>query len=240
VLRPRHAVGPFSRLRGMVVSNVWVLDGGPGDRWIVDTGHPAERLALLAGLRSTGFDPYEFTGVLLTHRHSDHAGNARFLRERFGLRVAAHRKDAAVLAGEVAAPRLAAKTGDPIARALAVIENVTRTRVPIDLVLEEGQQVGSLEVHHTPGHTSGSVLYRHEGTSSLLSGDTLLAAVPPLTIEQRMCLPPEYFAEDRDAALASLRRLHASGVEYENLLAGHGRPILGGARRAAERLLSRS
>jgi len=236
-LRPRHVVGPLFRLRGMIVSNVFVLDGGPGDRWIVDTGHGSERLALLAGLRSTGFDPRDFTGVLLTHRHSDHAGNARFLRRRFGLRIAAHRDDAAVLSGNASAPRLSTTMGPPISRLFAAIENVTRTRVPIDLALEEGQSVGSLEVHHAPGHTSGSVVYRHGGTSSLLSGDALLAAVPPLTIEQRMCLPPRYFAEDHAAALASLRRLHAAGLEYENLLSGHGRPILGGARRKAEQLL---
>jgi hydroxyacylglutathione hydrolase len=234
----RHVVGPLHRLRGLVVSNVWVLDGGLGDRWMIDTGHPTERLTLLAGLRSTGFSPRDFTGVLLTHRHSDHAGNAAFLRRRFGLQIVAHERDAEVLSGGTKAPALTATTGDLIARAFAAIENVTRTRVPIDRALRDRDQIGSLEVHHAPGHTAGSVLFRHAGTSSLLSGDALLAAVPPLTLVQRMSLPHPDFAEDLDVALASLRKLHASGTEYENLLAGHGRPILGGARRAAEELLA--
>lgn len=236
-MRPRRVTGPFHRLRGLLVSNVWVLDGGPGDRWIVDTGHPLERLGVLAGLRSLGFSPRDFTGVLLTHRHSDHAGNADFLRRTFGLRVYAHRADAEVLDGRTPAPRLVAKTRHPIARAFTVIENVTRTRVPIDRALDDGDTIGSLEVHHAPGHTMGSVVYRHAATSSLLSGDALLAAIPPLTLRQGMCLPHPDFADDLDRALDSLRGLHARGVDYENLLSGHGRPILGGARRAAERLL---
>lgn len=236
-MRPRRVVGPFFRLRALFVSNVWVLDGGPGDRWVIDTGHPSERPTLLAGLRSLPFAPRDFTGVLLTHRHSDHAGNAAYLRRAFGLRIFAHRNDAEVLEGRRAAPRLVAAARDPITRAFVAIENATRTRAPVDRALEDGEAVGSLEVHHAPGHTAGSVLYRHAGTSSLLSGDALLAAVPPLTIVQRMCLPPADFAEDRAAALASLRRLHAAGVDYENLLSGHGRAIRGGARRAAERML---
>lgn len=240
MLRPKRAVGPLFRLRGLVVSNVWVLDGGSGDRWIIDTGHRAERLVILAGLRRTGFSPRDFTGILLTHRHSDHAGNAEFLRRAFGLRVFAHRADAEVLAGRAPAPRLRAKTRDPIARAFTIVENATRTRVPIDRALDDGDRVGSLEVHHAPGHTPGSVLYRHASTSSLLSGDALLAAVPPLTIRQGMCLPHPDFADDIDGALDSLRRLHTRGVEYENLLSGHGKPIMGGARSAAEQLLRQS
>lgn len=233
-----RVVGPLSIVRGMIVSNVFVLDGGPGDRWIVDSGHPLERRALLRGLRALPFFPWELSGVLLTHRHSDHAGNAAFLRAHFGLKIAAHRRDAEVLAGQSRAPRLRPRARDPFVRLFAAIENATHTRVPIDRALEGGETLGGLEVHHAPGHTDGTVLYRHAGTASLLSGDALLAAVPPLTVVQRMTLPPPAYAEDHAGALAALRRLHASGAAYENLLAGHGRPILGGARRAAEALLA--
>ena len=237
-VRPRRVVGALHRVRGLVVSNVFVLDGGPGDRFVIDTGHRLERATLLAGLRALGFAPRELDGVLLTHCHSDHAGNARFLRERFGLRVFAHRADAEVLEGAVPPPRLRGLT--LLTRGFAAIENRTRTRVPIDRALEGGESLGSLEVHHVPGHTRGSLFFRHAATRSLLSGDTLLAAVPPLTIEQRMCLPHPDYAVSYEDAIASLRRFHAAGHGYENLLAGHGRPILGGAREAAEALGERA
>lgn len=223
----------------MFVSNVFVLDGGPGDRFVVDTGHPLERRALVAGLRRLPFSPRELTGVLLTHHHSDHAGNAAFLRASLGIPVLAHRADAEVLEGRGRA-RIDARSRDPISRMFAAIENRTTTRVAVDRALEGGEALGSLEVHHVPGHTRGSLFFRHGATGSLLSGDALLAAVPPLTIVQRMCLPHPDYALDLGEAIASLRRFHAAGHRYENLLAGHGRPILGAAREEAERLLARA
>ena len=236
-LRARHVLGPFHRARGLFVSNVFIVDGRAGDRWLVDTGHAVERAALLIGLRRSGFRPRDLSGVLLTHRHSDHAGNAAFLRRVYGLRIFAHRADAEVLEGRTAPPPLRPVTGDPIAWAFAQIENRTRVRVPIDRALDDGDAVGSLEVHQVPGHTEGSVLYRHAGTRTFLSGDALLAAVPPLTITQRMCLPHPDFALDLAQALASLRSFHARDLPYDNLLAGHGDPILGDAKRRAEELL---
>lgn len=235
---PRRVVGPLCRLRGLLASNVWLVDGGPGDRFLVDTGHRLERRMLLAGLRASGFSPRELTGVLLTHRHCDHAGNAAYLRRSFGIPILAHRADAEVLTGARPKPPLQPRSGDRIAWAFAQVENLTTTHAPVDRALEAGDVVGGLEVHHAPGHTEGSVLYRHAATRSLLSGDTLLAAVPPLTLAQRMSLPHPDFADDRDRALASLRRFHSEGHAYEHLLAGHGRPILGRARQRAEELLA--
>lgn len=237
-MRLVRVVGPFHRVRGMLVSNVFVLDGGPGDRFVIDTGHVLERPVLLAGLRRLGFAPRDLTGVLLTHHHSDHAGNAAYLRRAFGIPILAHEADAAVLTGTTPPPRLVSRTGDPFARVFVAIENRTSTRVPIDRALVGGETVGSLEVHHAPGHTRGSLLFRHAGTRSLLSGDALLAAVPPLTLVQRMCLPHPDYAVSLEQALGSLRAFCATGLPFDHLLAGHGRPILGDARTQAERLLA--
>jgi glyoxylase-like metal-dependent hydrolase (beta-lactamase superfamily II) len=239
-MRPRHVVGPFHRLRGLVISNVFLLDGGRGDRWLIDTGHRLERSALLAGLRSSGLAPSDLTGVLLTHRHCDHAGNAGYLRRAFGVPVVAHALDAAVLARRAPKRRIGEGSRDRLAWALAQFENLTTTATPVDRELEDGDAVASLEVHHVPGHTEGSVFFRHAGTESLLSGDTLLAAFPPLTIEQGMALPHPAYSLDLEQALASLRAFHAAGHAYENLLAGHGRPILGGARGRAVEPLARA
>lgn len=236
-MRPTHVTGPLHRVRAMIVSNVWVVDGGRGDRFIIDTGHRLERAVLLAGLRSAGFSPRDFTAVLLTHYHSDHAGNAAFLRSEFGIPVMAHESDAAVLEGTSAPTRLRATSPNPFVRLFCAIENRTATRVPVDRALRDGDTVSSLEVHHAPGHTLGSSLFRHASTRSLFSGDALLAAVPPLTLAQRMCLPYPDFSTSYEQALESLRRFFASEWTFDNLLSGHGDPILGDARAKAQRLL---
>jgi glyoxylase-like metal-dependent hydrolase (beta-lactamase superfamily II) len=241
---PFEAVKPIvdsirhlSRLR---VSNVFLLDGARGDRWLVDTGHWSERATLLWELRRAGLRPGELTGVLLTHRHSDHAGNAAFLQRRHGVKIYAHRDDAAVLEGTVPRPRLHPEPGSTaLARMFAHVENLLpAASLHVDVALDGGETVAGLEVHAVPGHTDGSVFYRHDTTSSLLSGDMLLAAFPPLTIVQGMALPYPAYAQDLRRAYASLRSFHDAGIRYDNLLAGHGRPIIGGAREAALRLLA--
>jgi glyoxylase-like metal-dependent hydrolase (beta-lactamase superfamily II) len=233
-------VGTIWHLSRLRVANVFLLDGGRGDRWLIDTGHWSERPTLLRELRRSGLRPGDLTGVLLTHRHSDHAGNAAFLQRRYGIEIHAHRDDAAVLEGTIERPKIRPDGAAPaLARFFAHLENLLPApRVRVDRVLEGGESVAGLEVHPVPGHTEGSVFYRHETTSSLLSGDMLLAAFPPLTIVQGMSLPYPAYASDLQQAYTSLRTFHESGVRYENLLAGHGRPILGGARERALGLLA--
>jgi hydroxyacylglutathione hydrolase len=88
------------------ISNVWMLEED-SRRFLIDTGHPLERAALRvelwrAGVRRKG----DLAGVILTHRHSDHAGNARWLRERFQCPVICHEADAAILRGDANPARL--------------------------------------------------------------------------------------------------------------------------------------
>jgi glyoxylase-like metal-dependent hydrolase (beta-lactamase superfamily II) len=227
----RTVVDRVRQLHNVRVSNVYLLDGGRGDRWLVDCGHWSERATLLLELRRAGIWPNELTGVLLTHRHSDHAGNARFLQHYFGVKVYAHRLDADVLAERVPRARMRRKGGAYIARFLAEFENRWPARVVCDRALDDGDCIGSVEVHHVPGHTEGSVFYRHGGTRALLSGDTLLTAVPPLVIRRALSLPYVTFSTDVSLAIDSLHAFHRSDIDYEHLLPGHGRPLVGGARR---------
>lgn len=234
----RTVVGEFRHLHHVRVSNVYLLDGGRGDRWLVDCGHSSERATLLWELRRAAVRPSELAGVLLTHRHSDHAGNARFLQRHFGVKVYAHRDDADILGGRAPRARMSRGGGSYLAGVLAEIENRWPARVVCDHELEDGDSVGGLEVHHVPGHTEGSVFYRHVGTSTLLSGDTLLTAVPPLVLRRGMSLPYVTFSSDLSLAIESLRAFHRSGADYEHLLPGHGRPLVGDARRVALEFLS--
>lgn len=223
-----RVAGSFDLFRNVLFSNVFLLDGGPGDRWLVDTGHWSERLSLLVALRRRGLSPRDLTGVLLTHLHSDHAGNARFL-QRQGVRIHAHRRDAETLASR-SRTRMTRGAGSLVAGLLAEFENHFPAHLEVDRPLDEGDTVAGLEVHWVPGHTEGSVFYRHESTRTLLSGDSLLTAIPPLVVKRGMALPYPTFTVDLERAVASVREFHARGHRYEHLLPGHGPPLVGGAR----------
>lgn len=225
----KTVTGPFRRFRRLLVSNVYLLDGGPGDRWLIDTGHWSERWQLLSELRATGLRPSELTGVLLTHRHSDHAGNAAYLQREHGVKVLCHRADAAVLDGSAARFRLGAK-GNPLERALGAFENAFPARLRVDRALDHGDTVAGLAVHLLPGHTEGSVFFLHESTGCLLTGDTLLTARPPLTLFGAVMPAYDAFSIDARAALDALDAFHAQGWRYEHVLAGHGSPMVGDAR----------
>ncbi len=231
-------VAPFHRFSTLVVSNVFLLDGGPGDRWLVDSGHWSERWQLLGELRATGLRPSELTGVLLTHRHSDHAGNAAFLQREYGVKVMAHRADAAVLDGSTPRPVMGGR-GNPLERLLCAIENRTPARLRVDRALDDGDAVAGMEVHAVPGHTEGSVFFRHATTGCLLTGDTLLTARPPLTLVRDVVRAYDAFSLDVTQAHASLDAFHARGFAYDHVLAGHGRPLVGDARARVMRALAR-
>jgi glyoxylase-like metal-dependent hydrolase (beta-lactamase superfamily II) len=58
---------------------------------LVDTGTPGGAGKVLAAVRSAGHDPRDVGRILLTHRHSDHAGNAAELARETGAAVHASR-----------------------------------------------------------------------------------------------------------------------------------------------------
>ena len=236
----RNVVAHIRHLHHVRVSNVFLLDGGRGDRWLVDCGHWSERATLLFELRRAGLRPSDLSGVLLTHRHSDHAGNARFLQRWFGVKVFAHRRDAEIMAGVAPRARMTRNGGSWAAGVLAEVENRFPARVVCDRALEDGESIGGLEVHHTPGHTEGSVFYRHAATKALLTGDMLLTAIPPLVFKRGMSLAYVTFSNDLALAKESVRAFHRADVDYDHLLPGHGAPLVGGARRKALDFLERT
>ena len=56
-----------------LISNVWLLKDQARRRYLIDTGHPLERMQLTRQLRRHGIGgPGDLDGILLTHFHSDH------------------------------------------------------------------------------------------------------------------------------------------------------------------------
>jgi glyoxylase-like metal-dependent hydrolase (beta-lactamase superfamily II) len=142
--------GPFT-LSG---SNAWLIASPP---WLVDPG-PAEEghlERLEFAIRQHG----ELEGIVLTHRHIDHAESAPLLAERYGVPVFAGR-DAPDPEG----------FSEPAAKGLA-----------LERELIDGDHVGPFEVLETPGHSADHVSYL--AGDVLFCGDTVLGEgsvfIPP-------------------------------------------------------------
>jgi metallo-beta-lactamase class B len=91
------------------------------------------------GLRTLGFDPAAIKYVLISHAHSDHAGGASYLQDRFNAKVIMSEADWALLDS-----------------------TTTSWRKPRrELVATDGQRLTlgdtTLTLHLTPGHTLGTI-----------------------------------------------------------------------------------
>jgi glyoxylase-like metal-dependent hydrolase (beta-lactamase superfamily II)/ADP-ribose pyrophosphatase YjhB (NUDIX family) len=120
--------------------------------------------------------------IWLTHLHRDHVSGANHLRERWGVKIAAHPITAEDLNGVV---------------------NVDRAFAPDERLELKGQPGWSLQVFHTPGHARGHVCIFEAKYGSLITGD-LMAGLGTIVID-----PPEgHMATYFD----SLRRMQALAV----------------------------
>jgi hydroxyacylglutathione hydrolase len=125
---------------------------------VIDPGAEAERIAQLIETRG-----YSLRLIVNTHGHFDHIGGNAHLKARFSPTLTIHRLDACMLA-------------DPEANLSWFLpERLSVVSPMADRMLSDGDRVAagtaSLEVMHTPGHTSGSICLLGEGV--LFSGDTL-------------------------------------------------------------------
>lgn len=146
------------------VNTYIVYDSDTKDAIVVDPGMVNERE------RKT-FDDYiadnelKLQQIVNTHLHLDHCFGDNYVRDRYGVKVAAHVSDAPL--------------GDNIgiqARQFG-IQGVEDNPVRIDVPLKEGDKISvgeySIDVLHVPGHSPGSlVLYSAAGNFAIV-GDVL-------------------------------------------------------------------
>lgn len=187
---------------------------------LVDCCLPRREGKIAEKLAEVNVDISEVRRLILTHWHLDHTGSAEALRRVTGMEVYLHPFDAPFLSGaKVAAP--------PAVRAVTAL---TRRRMqygspsPIH-PLEDGQNLGGIQVVHTPGHTPGHVcLLPNE---ILLAGDALVTG-------KRLRLPPGMLNENTEVARESARKLLS--YPFSLAVSGHG-SVTRNARAQLERLV---
>ena len=220
---------------GWPVSGVWLLPETSDGPFLVDAGFWTRRRQIVSGIRRHGVSPKELKGIVLTHRHVDHAGNAAWFQKHYGTPVYAHEEDAAILQGSKSQPKL---TQPPsIVGALSLIENTFPARFTNAVALKDGDRVAGLEVMWMPGHTMGSIFLYHRDSGTLFTGDGLLNAVPPLVHAAGLSLPYPHFCDDYALSLESLRRFLDMDVDVRLLCSGHGAARRGPVQEALRKLL---
>jgi glyoxylase-like metal-dependent hydrolase (beta-lactamase superfamily II) len=219
-----YAVGPV---------NVWVhvgesvvlVDAGASTRTSFDL--------LELGLMKAGVAWRDVDALLLTHGHLDHFGMGRRIRDVTRARVHAHAEERDFLERYPTSLREMSQLfgaasrghGFPSAAYDAVARHYgdsveSGESVPVDVEVRDGEQLAfgrlTLEVVHTPGHTSGATCFIDRSTGTLLSGDTVLESITPVSFFRAA---PSWRTGPGNA-LSSLAKL--KGVEVRRALPGHG------------------
>jgi glyoxylase-like metal-dependent hydrolase (beta-lactamase superfamily II) len=188
---------------------------------LVDTGTPEKRAAVEAALERAGCRPGDLELIVITHGDYDHAGNAVYLRDKFGAKIAMHRDDAARV--QLGDWRVGFKPKpDKFSWIFKEVSRFIKAGdfevFEPDIYLEDEQSLGEYGfdaiVLHLPGHTSGS-LGILTTDSELMCGDLMDSLGRPSL---------QFFIDDMTAARASLERLRSLGVE--TVYPGHGKPFL--------------
>ncbi|MFD1030197.1 MBL fold metallo-hydrolase [Metaplanococcus flavidus] len=183
---------------------------------LIDTAMPYSTKKILLAARKIG---KPITNVILTHAHSDHVGSLDALKEALpDLRVSISGRDSRLLAGDRSL--LATEPATPIRG--GVPKGIKTTP---NILLAEGDRIGSLEVIATPGHTPGSISLLDKRNGVLVAGDALQTrgGIAVAGVMKPLFPFPALATWNKEEALRSVLKLRALNPVL--LAVGHGKML---------------
>ena len=192
---------------------------------VIDAATPGRAAAVWRYLDSLGYAPEMVDEIWLTHADIDHMGSVAALKAGSGARVVAHRADAPLVDGSANRELGPVPLSGGYQRLFNwAVRNLFRYQpTPVDRLVEDGEDLGSWQVVHTPGHTPGSVCFYHPERKLIIVGDALNFR------RGRLGAPPPMFTPNMAEAHASIRKIAA--LDFEICCFGHGPPLAENARR---------
>jgi len=180
---------------------------------LIDAALPDSAKAILRTMRNIG---KPITRIVLTHAHSDHVGALDALKQALpDAKVHISRRDARFLDGD-----FSLDADEPDTPVRGSFPKALKTRA--DILLDDGDRIGSLLAIASPGHTPGLMAFLDTRNGSLIAGDAFQTRGGIAVAEQmRPWFPfPAMATWNKEKALESARRLRAC---LPTLLAvGHG------------------
>jgi glyoxylase-like metal-dependent hydrolase (beta-lactamase superfamily II) len=190
---------------------------------VIDAAMPGRAKAVWRHLDSLGLSPGDVDEIWLTHGDIDHMGSVAALKEISGARVVAHAEDVRLVEGK--ADRVLGPI--PFNGTFQTMFNWAIRRVlhyqptEVDLVVEDGDDLGGWRVVHAPGHTAGSICFYQPERGVIIVGDAINYK------RGHLGAPPLLVAPDLEQAHDSIRRI--ARLDFEVCCFGHGSPLVGQA-----------
>jgi hydroxyacylglutathione hydrolase len=143
--------------------------------FLIDTGIKKKRHQLENELEKAGCELGDLKLIIITHGHFDHVGNAAYLREKYGTRIAMHKEDTRMIeSGDMFIDTKGGILIGLIGILMKLFGLSDYERFTSDICLENNQDLSEYgllaTVIHTPGHSRGSISILTEG-GNLFCGD---------------------------------------------------------------------
>lgn len=195
--------------------NCYLVDE-PEGLTLVDAALPGNVDAILKAAETLN---KPITSIVLTHAHSDHIGSLDGLKARLPeLKVWISARDSKLLRGDV--------TLEPNEEQMPIKGGVPKkVKTKPDVLLEDGDTIGSLTAISVPGHTPGSMAFFDTRSGVLLAGDAFQTrGGVSLAGMLRPSFPfPALATWNLKASLESARKLVE--LKPKLLAAGHGEMV---------------
>ncbi|MHA7965739.1 MBL fold metallo-hydrolase [Paenibacillus sp. CAU 1782] len=129
---------------------------------LIDAGLSLNSKAIMNAAKAIG---KPITSIVLTHAHADHVGSLDILKKQMpDVKVLISARDAKLLRGDTTLEQ--GEVNKPIRGSIP-----RKIATVPDVLLQEGDRIGSLSAIAAPGHTPGSMAFLDARNGCLLTGD---------------------------------------------------------------------